>query len=111
MRKIIALAALAALSGCVRSMEHVASLPVTDSAVTAKSPQQVRDCLVPIMDRVRTRPVETGNEARRELAFVGETGTIALYVLEPVDGGTRVTAHRRKMIGDAYDKARACFMP
>ncbi len=110
MRQIIAIAAIVALSGCVRSMEHVASLPITDSAVTAKTPQQVRDCLVPIMDRVRTRPVETGTEARRELAFVGETGAIALYVLEPTSDGTRVTAHRRKVIGDSYDKARACFM-
>lgn len=52
MRQIIAIAAIVALSGCVRSMEHVASLPITDSA----------------------------------------------------------TAHRRKVIGDSYDKARACFM-
>lgn len=106
---IIAVAALS-LSGCVRSMEHVAALPPTDSAVTKQSPQAVRDCLVPIMDKVRSRPVETGTDARREIAFVGETGTIAFYVLEPVAEGTRVTAHRRKMISDNYNKARSCFV-
>jgi hypothetical protein len=31
-------------------------------------------------------------------------------VIEPTSDGTRVTAHRRRMIGDSYDQARACFI-
>lgn len=110
MRLALPILAALALAGCVRSMEHVAALPVTDEAVTPRSFQQVRDCLVPIMDRVRARPVETGTPERTELAFVGETGTIALYELVRTERGTRVIAHRRKMISDKYDEARRCFV-
>lgn len=110
MRYTLAILAALSLTGCVRSMDHVAALPVTDEAVTSKSIQEVRDCMVPIMDRVRARPVETGTEDNKRLAFVGETGTIALYDMVRTDAGTKVTAHRRKMIADKYEEARACYM-
>ncbi len=99
------------LSGCVRSTEHVASLPITDSVISPRSGIEIRDCLVRTMDKVRARPVETGAPSDREIAFTGDSGTISVYRLREVSSGVEVTSYRRKMIADRYEEARACFIP
>lgn len=110
MRLTIVALAFLSLAGCVRSIEDVKSLPPLETATTARSPAEVRDCLVPIISGGLARPIETGTPDDRSLTFSSASaGAFLHYRIQSEGEGSRVTVQRRKVAGDNYDRGRSCY--
>ena len=110
MRSLLVMLVLVLLAGCVRSIEDVKSLPPTEVTVTTRSVAEVRDCLVPIVSGALATPIETGSATDLSLSFSSSSaGAFVHYRLEQIEGGTRVTVQRRKIMGDHFEQARQCY--
>jgi hypothetical protein len=92
-------------------MEDASSFPVADDLTSTRSVREIRDCLVPIVSGGQASPIETGTDQQKTIAFTGNAGVFVSYSLTATPQGTRVVASRRGVVGDNFERARACYAP